>query len=108
MENRIKELKNGLKMDRTSCTSFWANQLRVFLTLAAYLLFLEIRRHLRGTALEKAQVATIRESLLKIGARISESVRRIWIQFSSAYPLQDLFRKLMESLSGPVALLRSG
>ena len=108
MENRINELKNGLKMDRTSCTSFKANQMRIFLTLAAFHLFLEIRRNLKGTQFEKAQVSTIREKLLKIGARVKESVRRIRIHFSSGYPLQTLFRNLLHKLRQPAIVFSSG
>lgn len=100
MENRIKELKNGLFMDRTSCSCFKANQFRVFLTLAAFLLFQEIRRHLQGTGLENAQTPTIRAKLLKIGALVKETARKIFIHFAGVFPLQKLFRHILTRLRG--------
>ena len=59
-ENRIKELKEGLEIDRTSCSSFLANQLRVLMTAAAYVLFQELRLKARHTCFGRAQVSTIR------------------------------------------------
>lgn len=100
MENRIKELKNGLYMDRTSCSSFLGNQFRVFLTLATFLLFQEIRRNPAESELETAQVETLRLKLLKIGARVKETVRRIKISFASSFPLQNLFWDLLGRLRG--------
>ena len=98
MENRIKELKEDLKMDRTSCHGFLANQLRLILTLAAYKLYVETRKHLQGTQLEKAQTGTIMKKLIKIGARARETCRRVWIHFSGSFPLQDIFVNLLERL----------
>jgi len=92
-ENRIKELKNDLEIDRTSCTSFLANQVRVLLTSVAYVLFQELRYALRGTALERGLVGTLRLRLLKIGATITESVRRVVVSMSSAHPWKDLWTK---------------
>jgi hypothetical protein len=63
MENRIKELHHGLEVDRTSCTSFLANQFRVLMTAAAYVLMQELRLHAAGTDLAAAQVGTLRERL---------------------------------------------
>ncbi len=91
-ENRIKELKHDLQIDRTSCTSFLANQFRVLLTAAAYVLFQELRGALRGTALARAMVATLRLKLLKIGATVKESVRRVVISMPSHHPWKDLWR----------------
>lgn len=68
IENRIKELHWGLEIDRTSCTRFLANQLRVLFTAAAYVLMQELRLKARGTAFARAQVWTLRERLLKLGA----------------------------------------
>jgi len=79
IENRIKELLYGLAIDRTSCTSFWANQLRVMLTAAAYVLFQELRLRAAGTDCARAQVTTLRERLFKLGAWLERSVRRIVI-----------------------------
>ncbi len=68
IENRIKEL-HDLQIDRTSCSDFWANQFRVLLTAAAYVLLQELRLRATGTACARAQVWTLRERLLKLGAR---------------------------------------
>ncbi len=76
IENRIKELHHGLEIDRTSCPRFLANQFRVLLTAAAYVLMQELRRRAAGTSLARAQVSTLRERLLKLGVRIERSVRR--------------------------------
>jgi hypothetical protein len=95
MENRIKELKNQLQMDRTSCHRFVANQLRVLLHAAAYLLHCELRRQLHGTPLSQAQVATLQRKLLKVAVRIHESARRIWLHFSSSYPWRELWPVLL-------------
>ena len=77
MENRLKELQHGLALDRTSCHRFWANQFRVLLTLAAYILFQTLQAHAQGTACADAQVSTLRERLVKLAAWIERSVRRI-------------------------------
>ncbi len=81
VENRIKELLLGLEIDRTSCTRFWANQLRVLLTAAAYVLMQELRLQAKHTVCARAQVSTLRERLLKIGAWVEVSVRRIVLHF---------------------------
>ena len=70
IENRIKELHNEMEIGRTSCSSFWANQFRVLLTAAAYVLLQELRLRLKRTGCARAQVATLRERLLKLGARV--------------------------------------
>ena len=80
-ENRIKELHHGLEIDRTSCMSFLANQLRVLMTAAAYVLMQEIRRSAVGTDLATAQVTTLRERLFKIAAWVERSARRVVIHF---------------------------
>lgn len=92
-ENRIKELKNDLEVDRTSCSSFTANQVRVLLTAAAYVLYQELRAALHDTALERGMVATLRLRLLKIGATITESARRVVVSMSSSHPWKDLWIK---------------
>jgi len=74
-ENRLKELKNDLCMDRTSCTSFLANQFRVLMATAAFVLFQELRR--RATQLARATVARLRLELIKLAARVTSSARRI-------------------------------
>jgi hypothetical protein len=99
MENRIKEQQLGLFADRTSCHAWWANQFRVLLSAAAYVLVETVRRvALAGTELARAQVTTIRLRLLKIGTVIVRNTRRIRLLFSSAYPLQELFRQACSAL----------
>jgi hypothetical protein len=98
VENRIKELKLELKADRLSCHRFLANQFRLLLHTVAYCLFWLLRRHLQGTELATAQVNTLRLKLLKIGARIRESSRRIWVHLASGYPYRDLFALVLQNL----------
>lgn len=99
-ENRIKEQQLGLFADRTSCHRFVANQFRVLLAAAAYVLISHLRRHaLRDTDLERAEVGTIRLKLFKIGAWIVRSVRRIVVKMSSSYTWQSLFRIVAQRLS---------
>src|SRR6266540_2013925 len=85
IENRIKELQLGMALDRTSCPRFWANQFRVLLTAAAYALMQELRRQASRTTLARAQVTTLREQLLKLSARIEESVRRIVLHLPQSF-----------------------
>jgi Transposase DDE domain group 1 len=98
VENRIKELKLDLKADRLSCHRFLANQFRLLLHTAAYVLFWLLRRHLQGTELATAQVNTLRLKLLKIGARIRETSRRIWVHLASGYPCRDLLAGVLQNL----------
>jgi hypothetical protein len=77
LENRLKELQHGLALDRTSCHRFLANQFRVLLTLAAYILVQTLQAHAQGTACADARVSTLRERLLKLAAWVERSVRRI-------------------------------
>jgi len=98
VENRIKELKLDLKADRLSCHRFLANQFRLLLHTAAYCLFWLLRHHLKGTDLATAQVNTLRLKLLKIGARIRETSRRIWVHLASGYPYRDLLAGLLQNL----------
>lgn len=98
VENRIKELKLELKADRLSCHRFLADRFRLLLHPAAYALFWLLRRHLQGTELATAQVSTLRLKLLKIGARIRETSRRIWVHLASGYPSRDLLAGLLQNL----------
>jgi hypothetical protein len=98
IENRIKELHHGLEIDRTSCPRFFANQFRVLLTAAAYLLMQELRRRAAGTSLARAQVCTLRERLLKLGARIERSVRRLVIHLPRSCGWQNDWRLIALSL----------
>jgi hypothetical protein len=103
MENRIKEQQLGLFADRTSCHDFLANQFRVLLSAAAYVLMEFVRRvGLRGTELQAAQVGTIRLKLLKIGARLVQSVRRVVLHLAGGYPLKELFQQVVLRLTGGV------
>lgn len=86
IENRIKELHHGLEIDRTSCSRFWANQLRVLLTAASYVLMQELRLHAARTRYARAQVTTLRDRLLKIGARVVASARRYVLHLPRAFP----------------------
>jgi len=104
-ENRIKEQQLGLFADRTSCHAFLANQFRVLLSAAAYVLVETLRRvGLAGTELAGAQVGTIRLKLLKIGGRIVRSVRRVVLHLASPFPLQELFRAVLARLTARPAL----
>lgn len=94
MENRLKELLDGLKMDRTSCSSFKANQFRVLLTLAAYVLMQQLRHAARRTASARAQVTTLRVRLLKLGVWVERSARRIVLHFPSSYRWTEDFRRI--------------
>jgi hypothetical protein len=100
IENRIKELHEGLQIDRTSCSTFLANQFRVLLTVAAYVLLQEVRLRAAGTACARAQVGTLRERLLKLGAQVEVSVRRVVIHFPVAFPFRSSFDKIALALGG--------
>jgi len=100
-ENRIKDLKNALSADRLSCHRFVANQFRLLLHATAYTLALALRRRLKGTQLGKAQFDTLRLRLLKVGARVKETARRIWVHLASAYPWQDLWFYLARTRASP-------
>ena len=93
IENRIKEL-HDLQIDRTSCSQFWANQFRVLRTAAAYVLMQELRLCARGTACARAQVGMLRERLLKLGARVLVSVRRVVVHLPASFPFLPTFRKV--------------
>ena len=92
-ENRIKELFD-VAFDRTSCSRFAANQLRVMLAAAAYVLLQELRLAAHGTAWARAQVATLRLELLKIGVQVIASARRIVLRLPAAFPYRDGWRML--------------
>jgi len=99
MENRIKEQQLGLFADRTSCETMRANQLRLYFSSMAYILLEKLRSFgLRGTELEHAQAGTIRTRLLKIGAVVRVSVRRVYVALSSVYPLKDVFERALENI----------
>jgi hypothetical protein len=93
IENRIKEL-HAMQIDRTSCTRFWANQFRVLLTAAAYVLMQELRLSAAATDCARAQVWTLRERFLKLGARVILSVRRIVVHLPQSFPFLPTFRHM--------------
>ena len=93
MENVLKQQVLDLAADRMSTHHLASNQLRLWLAAFAYLLVERLRAiGCRGTELARATAGTIRLRLLKVAAQVSVSVRRVYVQLSSAYPLSDLFR----------------
>ena len=94
MENRLKELHHGLELDRTSCSKFRANQFRVLLTLAAYILFQELRRRAATTVCAHAQVTTLRERLVKLAVWVERSARRIVLHLPLNFPWLSTWRHL--------------
>jgi len=98
MENRIKE-QFSLFADRVSAETMRANQLRLYLSTMAYILVSGLRRlGLKATELAQAQVSTIRTKLLKIGAQIRVTVRKVWVSMASSYPWQDLYQQVWSNL----------
>jgi hypothetical protein len=98
MENRIKE-QFSLFADRVSAETMRANQMRLYLSTTAYILVSGLRRlGLKGTELAQAQVSTIRTRLLKIGAQIRVTARKVWISMASSYPWQDLYQHVWINL----------
>jgi Transposase DDE domain group 1 len=98
MENRIKE-QFSLFADRVSAETMRANQMRLSLSTAAYILVSGLRRlGLRGTELAQAQASSIRTKLLKIGAQIRVTVRKVWVSMASSYPWQGLYQQVWTNL----------
>jgi hypothetical protein len=98
MENRIKE-QMMLFADRTSTSWLRSNQIRLYFSTVAYLLMQALRRlGLAGTELAQAQCNTVRLKLLKIGAQIRITVRKIWVSLSTGYPYLELFRQVHRQL----------
>jgi Transposase DDE domain group 1 len=103
MENRIKEQQLCLFADRTSAATMRANELRLWFSSVAYTLMTALRRlGLKGTKMAQARCDTIRLKLLKIGARIRVTVRKVWVSLAEGYPYQRLFEQVYRHL----ALLR--
>jgi len=99
MENRIKEQQLCLFADRTSCATMRANQLRLWLSSAAYTLLMALRQlGLQGTEMATARCDTIRLKLLKLGALVRTTVRRVWISLSESWPCQRVFVQVYENL----------
>ena len=105
-ENRIKEQQLHLFADRTSAGTMRANQIRLFFSSVAYTLLNALRRlGLQGTELAEAQCQTIRLKLLKIGALVRVTVRKVWVHLASGCPYAEVFRRVHAKLTAirPVA-----
>jgi hypothetical protein len=99
MENRIKEQQLHLFADRTSARTMRANQVRLFCSSIAYVLLEALRRlGLAGTELAAAQCQTIRLKLLKIGALVRVTVRKVWVRLASGCPHAEVFRRVHANL----------
>ena len=99
MENRIKVQQLDLFADRTSAYTMRANQLRLYFASVAYVLLNELRVFgLRGTEMARAQAGTIRTRLLKIGAVVTTSVRRVVVKLSRYAPVKQLFCTILDNL----------
>ena len=97
-ENRIKEMKIDLAAGRTSCHSFWANQFRLILHAAACVIWRAVQDALQGTCWANKQIGTLRLMLVKIGARVVQSCRRIWLHLPTSCPHKGLWRYLHAKL----------
>ena len=97
-ENRIKEMKLDTDSGRTSCCRFLANQCRLLLHGAAYVLLSVLQEASKETKWARAQVGTLRLGLLKVGARVVESCRRVWLHLSSSFPEQASWQVLHRQL----------
>jgi len=102
-ENRLKELKLALAFGRTSCTRFWANQLRITLTAAAFVLWQELQLRADRTALRGAQVPRLRQALITIGVQVVRSVRRIVLHFPRSHPDAATWARLARALGAAPA-----
>jgi hypothetical protein len=99
MENRIKEQQLHLFADRTSSATMRANQIRLWFSSLAYVIMNELRSvGLQGTRMAEATCQTLRLKLLKIGARVCVSVRRVSVSMAGAYPDQILFGTILKKL----------
>jgi hypothetical protein len=98
-ENRIKELKLDMASGRTSCHRFWANQLRLLLHSAAFVLMQSLQAAAAGTEWAGAQAGTLRLRLLKVAARVVESCRRVWLHLPSSCPVQQIWLHLSRQLA---------
>ena len=99
MENRIKEQQRDLFADRTSCHTMRANQLRLWLSSVADVRLQALRQHgLKDTELAQARCDSIRLKLLKVGAVITISVRRVWFSLAESFPYQVLFGRILDNL----------
>ena len=98
VENRIKELLDGMQIDRTSCCRFAANQLRVFLTAVAYVLLQELRLQTQRAPPARTQVTWLRDRLLKLGVHVVRSARRVVLHLPRATPHLHAWRHIALAL----------
>lgn len=103
-EHRIKELKLGIKADRLSCSTFIANQFRLLLAPAAYILMLTIRQAATGTQLASAQVERLRSLLIKGAAKVTVSVRRVLVELAAYCPFAAEIRQIAQHLCASQSL----
>jgi hypothetical protein len=101
-EHRIKELKLGIQADRLSCHSFIANQFRLLLSQAAYILLLTIRQAAQGTSFATAQVERLRLMLIKGAARVRVSARRVLVELAAYCPFAQELRLIVQRLASPL------
>ena len=100
MENRIKEQQLGLFADRTSTSLMRSNQIRLYFSSITYCLLQALRElGLKGTKMARAQCSTIRVRLLKIGARVRVTARKVWISMATGHPAQALFQAVYSNLA---------
>lgn len=98
IENRIKELKRAMRIDRTSCTRFVANQFRALLAAAAYMLMQHLRLKAARAGLRTAQVQSLRNALIKLGAWVKRSTRRIVLHLPDSAPWRHAWCQVARAL----------
>ena len=106
-EHRIKELKLGMQADRLSCHSFIANQFRLLLSQAAYILLLTIRQAAYGTSFANAQVERLRLMLIKGAARVRVSARRVLVELAAYCPFAKELCQIVQRLISAQTLMLS-
>jgi hypothetical protein len=106
-EHRIKEFKLGLNATRLSCRKFIVNQFRLFLCQAAYILMLEVRSAAKETRLATAQVSRLRETIIKVAAKVSVSARRTLVELAAHCPFSDDIILIAQRLSSGQQLIFS-
>ena len=105
-ETFIDQLKNAMKADRLSCHRFLANAFRLLLTAFAYNLLRAFQGLLKNTPFEAAPIETIRSRLLKIGARVRATARRVWVHLATGFPHREVLTVVLrriQSLRPPPA-----
>lgn len=102
VENRLKELHDGIHMDRLSCTRFLANQARLLLYAAAFVLYQELRLAAAGTSLARAQVTTLRERLIKLAGWFERARRHIVLHLPQEAPWRHEWTRIAQQLQATV------